>query len=768
MRLFHMATTVAFAMMLAACNKSGDGAGSNEPGTPDGSESRAFSLFDPLAGTVPFPFFGLQNPATSRVSLPLRDPSNPSAPANGPVNAANLLDGFSTVASGFTDFIGFVDLATAASGGLLVIEVNIDPATGRPVPRLLSQSADGGATGDYVIQNYDALDAATGRPLSEVRTRMMIEPAVPLKQATTYVLAVTNRLLSTDGVPVSRSAFFDAVSSSTAVQSQDRPELAGLSDAQLATLEAIRQAETGSILPLVVGVGQQALSPTFSTDDVVLAWSFTTQSITDTLEQVVDAAPAATFDALTPVGTTDQIGQLLGLPIPPGATIYKTVLRGVPYFLADNSAPPPAGVPLPNPLTNYWLADGSYRAPRFTTNGVPCSNLSTPSLSGSSPDSTTRCFPRPLQRSLQDLPVLVAVPNGQGGAPAAVPGGFPTTIFQHGITQDRSNLLLIASSLARAGQVSIAMDLPLHGIVDPTSPLRVAGVGERTLNLDVSTQNADCDTTAQFAPDGIPDCSGSHFINLVSLATSRDNIRQAVSDLTVLARSIPSLPGVAINTTAKPSFIGHSLGGIIGTTFLGVSDDVGTASLAMAGVGIGKLLDGSVAFGDDVAAGLAGNGIVEGSDGYETYLRVAQQVLDSGDPANYAVAARATRPIHVVEILGDDAVPNNAINNPVVTVDGYLSGTDPLIRLMGLQLPDSPVNFSGSPLAVDDPQVFFNTAGAANGLGVAVPFTQGTHGSIIDPGSTATSLAVTQEIQTQIATFLATGGQCLPIGASCQ
>ncbi len=776
MRVFKWAALAVTVVLLSACSKAGDGASSSEPGTSGGSESRAFSLFDPLAGTVPFPFFGLQNQTTGRLTLPLTDPSNPAAAANATVRAGNLIDGFSTVASAFTDFIGFIDFATANAGGLMMIEVNIDVSSGSPVPvpRLLRPSLDNGLTGDYVLQNYDAADG-TGLPVSSQRTRLMIEPAKPLKPSKTYVLAVTNQMLSTDGVPATRAAFFDVVSSNTPVPSQDNPILNGLSQSQIATLEAIRQAEVGSILPLVVGVGRQAISPTFSSDDVVLAWSFTTQSIGHTLDQLVSRAPMATFDALIPVGTTDQIGQALGLPLPPGATIFKTVMRGVPYFQADNSQPPPQGVPFPNPLTNYFIADPGFRAPTFSTTGRNCNDVPAPVFPpapGTFPESTSRCFPRPLTRSGQDLPVLIAVPNGQGGAPASMPGGFPVTIFQHGFTQNRSNLLLIAATLARAGFVSVAIDLPLHGIIDEASPLRVPGVSERTLDLDVASEtigaDGSCTTTAAFTPNGSPDCSGQHFISLISLATSRDNVRQSVSDLTVLARSVPNIPGLVLNTTRPVGYVGHSLGAIVGTVFLGANAEVGVGSLLNGGSGIGKLLDGSVRFGGILSAGLAANGVNEGSDSYESFLRIAQTVTDDADPANYAAAARAAHPIHVVEVLGDQVVPNNTINQPEVTVNGYLSGTDPLIRLMGLTLPDSPVNFVGSPPAVESPQVFLNTAAAPNGLGVAVPFVQGAHSSILDPGSTQTSLAVTIEMQTQVATFLATGGQCLPIGASCQ
>jgi hypothetical protein len=41
----------------------------------------------------------------------------------------------------------------------------------------------------------------------------------------------------------------------------------------------------------------------------------------------------------------------------------------------------------------------------------------------------------------------------------------------------------------------------------------------------------------------VADTSGTHTINLASLLTSRDNLRQAVADLFVLAKAIPTMSG---------------------------------------------------------------------------------------------------------------------------------------------------------------------------------------------------------------------------------
>jgi len=85
----------------------------------------------------------------------------------------------------------------------------------------------------------------------------------------------------------------------------------------------------------------------------------------------------------------------------------------------------------------------------------------------------------------------------------------------------------------------------------------------------------------------------------------------------------------------------------------------------------------------------------------------------------------------MIQIIPDQVVTG-------VVSGAALSGTEPLANLMGL------------------PRIGDTSSG--NNL---VRFLGGTHGSILDPTA---DLAVTTEIQTQVATFAASAGQLLPIG----
>jgi dienelactone hydrolase len=431
--------------------------------------------------------------------------------------------------------------------------------------------------------------------------------------------------------------------------------------------------------------------------------------------------------------------------------------------------------------------------------------------------------------------VLVAVPNANSGQtkPAA---GWPVAIFQHGITRNRTDMLAIAPTLAAAGFVTIAIDEPLHGVTNsaasPTNPFYrnqlffgtpAAGLmtGERTFDLDLM-DNA----TGASGPDGNIDSSGAWFVNLSSLITSRDNLRQAEADILHLARSVAAFdldqnPGALtaedIDET-RIRFVGHSLGAILGTTALAIDDStIQAASLVVPGGGLGKLLDASASFGPRIAAGLAGNFVFEGTDTYETFVRFAQHLVDPGDPINYAAAANANHAIHLIEVIGDTVVPNNAASTcppaadlpPLVasgpTIDaagsaagaaaaaaallahcpaqvipaesplgaityqdetvltGYLSGTDPLIDAMGITdvIAMGSAPFAAQSNASDDTVVQFAPDTAE-------------HGTVLTPNASSnatqpngTFLPATCAMQKQVATFLASNGALLPIGGSC-
>lgn len=681
------------------------------------------SLFDPVrlvTGAVPFPidafFAGTTDPT-------LNIPNTTGAPF---VDAANQLDGFSTVAPVFTDLLGFIDLDTANAGAVIVLNT----ASGMPlVPGT-----------DYVVQGYPALDDADGVAIDEKRTRLLIQWLRPLQPETRYVVAVTRNLRDLDGQRAQPADQFLIAASDTPVSEQSAPILAAMSDAQRATLEAIR---SQVIQPTVAGLGAAGIPA----ESLVIAWPFTTQSIGKSLASIQDNV------ALTPLGVQNTGATTSALGLPAGANIFAGTLEVNYYQQPPSMANPTA------PLTSFWQADPDQVDAGANFLGTPCPAFTMGSPAAQPSVSTTTCFPVPVpQPTRQTIPVLVTVPNAASGRTRPA-GGWPVVIFQHGITQNRSNLLPIAPALAEAGFLAIAIDHPLHGVapceVGTAGCLRLPGVSERTFDVDY-VDNA----TGAPGSDGTPDASGTHYLNLSSLLTGRDNVRQSVADLIQLVASLPALnanPDTQVDTS-NVGFVGHSLGGIAGGTFAGVNTAVGPVSLANPGGGIAKLLDGSLNFGPVVAAGLAAAGFNEGGDTFETFLRFAQQIIDDGDPLNYAAAAAANHPIHMISVDGDQVVPNNVPAGPttsrnhLVTIPGPLSGTDPLAAAMGLEV--IPV----------DPGVTVDLRTSATGVRAITVLSTGNHSSILNPMEVPEA---TVEIQREIANFMASGGTCLPIGQNC-
>ena len=329
--------------------------------------------------------------------------------------------------------------------------------------------------------------------------------------------------------------------------------------------------------------------------------------------------------------------------------------------------------------------------------------------------------PQPEVQSTQTIPVLMTVPNANSGQ-AMPDAGWPIAIFQHGITRNRTDALALADAMAVAGFAVIAIDIPLHGITDTASPLFVAGA-ERTFDFDVVNNESGAP-----GPDGTIDDSGNLFINLTNLLNLRDNFRQGIADVLTLSASVGNLPMI---DASRKVFVGHSLGAIIGSTALAFDSSFASATLASPGGGLARLFAGSPAFGPAVAAGLAGAGIDINGPAGQQFLTAAQTLVDSADPVNHASATAANGPIHMIQIIPDQVVTG-------VVSGAALSGTEPLASLMGL------------------PRIGDTSSG--NSL---VRFLGGTHGSILDPTA---DLAVTTEIQTQVATFAASAGQLLPIG----
>jgi hypothetical protein len=288
-------------------------------------------------------------------------------------------------------------------------------------------------------------------------------------------------------------------------------------------------------------------------------------------------------------------------------------------------------------------------------------------------------------------------------------------------------MLRIADAFADACFVVAAIDAPMHGITDKTSPFYCptnplcAVAGERTFNVDF-LNNA---TNAQ-TPDGQTDGSGTWFFYVGNTLFSRDNLRQAEADMIVFTKSIGTLDftgdGVADVDPKRIHYVGISLSGIMGGSHLHFAGDTQTATLSVPGgpLSLVSLQSATLPFRGLIALNLPFNSTL-----YNNFWNEGQAVLDSADPANHILSGQKVVPMHLQKVVGDTVIPN-------VSTD-YLINAAKLKKISTL-----------GPTAVGE------------GTGGYTTMTAGSHGSLMDPTASA---AATVEMQTQAVKFAASAIQ---------
>ena len=658
--------------------------------------------FDPANGVLPFPndvLFAGQEDGT--LNIPVADPDDLSDPSV----ALNQMDGFSTVAPITIGVGGALDPESLSIGeSVRVFEY--------------TRGEDGSVTLGEELGPERIVAVETNGTLA-------IVPLTPLAPATRHAVYVSGRVSDgvkgVDGRPLAASSAYAFVRGATPL---DDPAIVAFNP-DLPLLEPLRQLTR----PLVEAIG--AAAEPLAVQDIAAAWSVTTQSTREVLTAVDDLAAAAPL-SLAPSGSTTAL-------VPGGAGIADIYVGGLslPYYLTDADSPEEFGAA----LNGFWRGeDGGF---------------------------VTGRQPVPARQSVETVPVLMTVPNAAAPGGATAPeSGWPVVIFQHGITGNRTNMLALAESMARAGIVTIAIDIPMHGLTDAEDPLHASAnpfvEGERTFDIDVVTIGENGAATP--GPDGVADPSGQHFINLANLANTRDNLRQTVADLLTLSASLGGaqvLVGADVPPqpfpfdSAAKGFVGHSLGGIAGATFLSYDATVRSATLGMPGGGIAQMLAASPTFGPAIRAGVTASlgedaGAAEIEASFARFLVAAQTLIDSGDPINHAsLIDKSSTAIHLMEVIGEPPafLPDQVIPNAVAVAP--LSGTEPLAAELGLEA----------------------VAASTTGSSALVRFSRGDHSSLLRPGAPegadeatqAAALAVTVEMQTQTATFAASGGQSLPI-----
>jgi len=648
-----------------------------ESGTSSGPAAIDFSPPPPPPGTG---FVALYAPPVDVGPYP-SDIYNPVAAGTGPTlavpekftsplaQAVNTLDGFSTTAAISAPFSAPVDATT-------LIPFDVAAPTGTETVFVLD--ATNGVPLRPGVDYEIRINASAGTSGGLVE----IVPLAPLAPQTTYAFILTSGIRSSAGVSANADLVFGAVR-----------------DAHLAGLPTVPNTPEldplfPAITPLIdAGIGLFGLPGAA----IVSAWSMTTQSISDVLETVATTVTARPHLLVSAGISTADISPLL-----PGlAEIYVGFIE-IPYF----------GDPQDS-LGSVWV--NSDFVPPTAANAAPLPRV--PSLR---------------------IPLIATLPS-----PATMlskpPEGWPVVSYQHGVTTDRTTVLAIADAFASQGFAVVAIDLPLHGVTDPSnpffqgpgnpSPINAFGNNERHFYLD------GIDAAGRPIPDGVID-DGRQIFNIANPLNARDHMRQSVSDLMHMTATLPSMdfdgdmiPDLDGN---RVHHVSMSLGSAFSSVFLGLDATTGSATMSSPFATWSRILTdpGAIAFGAPIRAGLAAAGIIQGTALFDNFVRDLQTVIDSGDPANYAEAATAMHPLHVMEILGDDRVPNGP--------------TDFIADLWGL-----------ADVTVASP-VLFDPAGA-HGI---VRFTSGAHSSLLDP---TPAPLVTAEMQTQMVAFAASGGTLIQI-----
>ncbi|EGQ9170572.1 lipase [Vibrio cholerae] len=670
---------------------------------------------------VPLPSFALMNAKDGTLEIP---PGSNTSGSN-PLVAMGQVDGWPITMPLFLDFKGAGLADNIITSGIYLYELT-DSMTGSPsIKTLLINGVD-----------YTAVSSAAS-------DKILIMPAKALNASSEYILAVTSEVSDANGNPVGTSASYAALKSKNKIYREG----------DIATLQKVTQ-------------GVEKIFQLSGVDETQIVYStwFSTQSVSNTLFATRGATASAfangsnqleTVWKQTGLGLDTAYTIQLGTPVDFAAALTaddnfstyvgadkKTAILGtytantvdvtkgtvrLPYYLETgsnwNTQPFESAMPSLAKI-KAALADSKEQltiGSQLLAAGIDTTKLATDAseqlklmgLTLTKSDGTaldperyiTRYSPVPKVKSVQDVPFLLFTPAG--AAPTDI------VIYQHGVTTAKENAYAFAKNLTAAGLAVIAIDLPLHG--------------ERSLD---STRSANSDPLA--------------YINLTYLAVARDNLRQSILDVlglrAALAISESLFTGTPLsninvrNGSTKVRILGHSLGGIVGTSAVAESNKTLGSTLANAlysfsgaaiqnsGGQISNLLLGSEYFGPQIKHNVALSASTEYkgfadaecaslddsacyesfersateeqraqvTSGFQLFSYAAQTLLDTIDP--YSVVSTKlssgalTTALYFSEVDGDSVVPNS-VSNPggqLVYLSPQFAGTEPLATLLGL------------------------------------------------------------------------------------
>jgi len=499
--------------------------------------------------------------------------------------------------------------------------------------------------------NIKLIDLTTGEqqllsymPFDPTSGAQSMVPVKPLQSKRKYLCVVTKGLTS-DGKPVEPSTVFYLIKSENPLMDENG----------FPTTSLLNGYDHDTIAQLEML--RQLMKPAFdfltsigiARDNIAIAFTFTTQDITSDL-----------------LLAKDQVEELAAEnpPVPmidPTHTYLGDTMVGA--FFAGLEAQ--TGIDFPHDSIGGVMF-GVYESPNFVSHP----------LVGYFIKGDDGKF---IQQGTNIVPFLLTVPKGTGP--------FPVVIFQHGFTRTKMDALAIANTFASQGMATISIDMVLHG----------DRAGDYMNN-----------ETGEMVPDGLLDPSGALIINLQSLRTSRDNIKQITLDQVQLVNMIAN--GVDYTGDGSPdllpagiTYVGHSFGGITGVTLMAVEKDIKTAVVNVPGGIITKLLLESEVISPTIIAGMTAAGVIPGTPEFNKFFLMAQTAIDSADPINYAqyvldgtLCGNEKYVLMQEAAAGDPVVPNSTTELLAAAFGPDFKQVNPIMRpIFGLETVDSGMATSG-------------------------------------------------------------------------
>lgn len=525
---------------------------------------------------VPAPSYLLMDTSDGTLGLP----TNGDDALTNPRASMNTMDGWSTSMPIVLNFNGDGFAPGMLASGVKVIKIN---------QRLTEWDGKTNPIAKVLVQNQDYVVQANGKSL-------YVQFADSLDESSEYIFAVTQDVTDVNGEPIGTSSSY-AVAKSKQVKYES---------GDLASVQAVTEAVEGIFGLAQVNPADIVYSSWFSTQSVgdtlaavkgVTATGFATGANTlntiyknDTNENAVDLATAYTMvlgetqDFMTALDSDSDFNKYVsdldaaksaikGLYVQSGASVNVTQGQvRLPHYLEKganwNMQPMVSAMPSLAKL-NAALTDPAEQANMvqqlssgvFASSPVDVSKLATDPTEqlklvgsklylndGTQLDSErviTRYSPVPEVKSLENVEFLLFTP--QNGVAKDV------VIYQHGITSAKENAYAFAFNMVQAGVAVIAIDLPIHG----------------TRSLD-EQRSANANVLA--------------YLNLSNLAVARDNLRQSVLDVLGLRASLVvsaqggllaggPLQGFNPMTGSQVKMLGHSLGGIVGTSAVAAANN---------------------------------------------------------------------------------------------------------------------------------------------------------------------------------------------------